>query len=81
MSSGAADALILAMVWGASILGAWLIGKRKDREAMGAVLGFLLGLLGLIIMVFVPRAKPKPAGPIPGWARENYRRSGQDPNS
>ena len=52
------------------ILGA-LIGQSKNRVAEGAVLGFLLGVIGLAILLFL---SPKPqAGaatwPTPGLGR------------
>ncbi len=48
------------------------IGKAKDRTALGVVLGFLLGLLGVIIVAVIPnrnkvrnaRQCPKCCAPI-----------------
>ena len=34
----------------------WHIGKEKNRPALGAIMGFLLGFIGIIILIFV---KPK----------------------
>ncbi|HEV7761394.1 MAG TPA: hypothetical protein VGO78_20455 [Acidimicrobiales bacterium] len=41
----------------------YFIGERKGRSGLGTVLGFLLGLAGLVIVALLPR---KRNGPHPG---------------
>jgi hypothetical protein len=45
-------ALTFGVIWG--ICG-FKIGKGRGRPGLGAVLGFLIGLVGLLILVIIPR--------------------------
>jgi len=63
-------ALVGAVVCG--VIG-YLIGNNKDRAALGAVLGALLGVIGVIIIAVIPRKKDEDfvGAPMdtaaPGW--------------
>ncbi len=48
-------ALIIWLLCG--IIG-YMIGEKKNRPVLGLALGFLLGVIGVIIMLVVP-AEPK----------------------
>jgi hypothetical protein len=50
------------------VLSIWL-GVRKNRPVLGAVLGFFLTFIGVVIMLLVPRKDKTyvPQGPPPGY--------------
>jgi hypothetical protein len=50
-------AIILLGAFLMACLGMW-IGGMKNRSIEGAILGFLLGPIGLIIAVLLPEGKP-----------------------
>ena len=56
------DSMSVGAVFGASLFGMFIgglvgyfIGKSKNRVGLGVILGALLGCLGWIIMLIVPR--------------------------
>jgi hypothetical protein len=46
--------LIFILVWAACAWGGYAIGKGKNRETLGLVLGLLLGIIGIIIIAVMP---------------------------
>lgn len=52
--------LVATVVFGAI---GYLVGRRKGRGTEGLILGFLLGIIGLVILAFL---KPKQMGPQAG---------------
>jgi hypothetical protein len=45
------------IIWGAMIYWAYYLGKNRGRPGLGILLGFLLGIVGVGIMAFVPARK------------------------
>jgi hypothetical protein len=45
------------IIWGAMIYWAYYLGKNRGRPGLGVLLGFLLGIVGVGIMAFVPARK------------------------
>lgn len=59
------DSMSVGAVFGASLFGmfigglvGYLIGKSRDRAGLGIILGALLGCLGWIILLIIPRKQP-----------------------
>ncbi len=75
----AAYVLIGGLVFGAI---GYFIGEKKGRALLGLVLGFLLGIIGVIIIALIPKAKtaddrillPFTPGAGPGWFNDPQRR-------
>lgn len=44
---------ILIGIWG------WNIGKGKNRPVLGAILGFALGIIGIVIILCMGEKEPK----------------------
>ena len=57
MAPWQAQILIVLVVAGALGFAGWAIGKDKGRPVAGLWLGFLLGLIGLIILACLPRTR------------------------
>lgn len=53
------NSTVFILIWIACGFGGYAIGKSKGREVLGAVLGFLLGVIGLIIIAVIPGDKTK----------------------
>jgi hypothetical protein len=49
--------VIYAIVWILFGYFGYLIGKPKGRETAGALLGFFLGIIGIIIVAVLPKRK------------------------
>src|SRR5580693_10546109 len=47
--------MILIVIWAACIAASVIIGKQKGRVALGWWMGILLGLIGVVIMLIVPK--------------------------
>ena len=72
------------MLIGGLVFGAigYFIGEKKGRTLLGLVLGFLLGIIGVIIIALIPKAKtaddrillPFTPGAGPGWFNDPQRR-------
>ena len=61
-----AVAIATILVWIASIAGATVLMRNKGRPAWaGFLLGFFLGLIGVLIAALVPRS-PAMTGPATG---------------
>jgi hypothetical protein len=58
--------LVVLLIWVACGVAGWKIGDNKGRPGLGAVLGFLLGLIGLLIVALIPSAQA--ARPQVAWA-------------
>ncbi len=61
---------IILVVWLASTVLGFVIGKRKNRAARGLILGLLLGPIGVIRLLFLDTLPPK----------TRYRPPTRDPN-
>jgi hypothetical protein len=48
----------LLVAWIMVGLGGWTIGVRNGRGFLGFVLGFALGLIGLIVLLMLGRKEP-----------------------
>jgi len=60
------DNLILAIIiltWVVCIIGGALLGYRAGREKMGAVCGFVLGPLGVLLAMTLARLNEPPKWP------------------
>ena len=53
---GAPELLILIAIHGIFFLISAVIGYQKNRLFLGAILGFLLGLIGVIIIACIPKS-------------------------
>lgn len=50
--------IIQVIIWiGCGVIGAKLMKQKKRSEAIGAILGVILGLIGLLIILFIPENK------------------------
>lgn len=47
---------LLLLVWGGCIVAGYYLGKYKGQVQAGLVLTIILGLLGLVILAFIPRS-------------------------
>jgi hypothetical protein len=47
--------MILIVIWAVCIAASVIIGKQKGRVALGWWMGILLGLIGVVIMLIVPK--------------------------
>jgi hypothetical protein len=68
--------LILALVWGVSVLlSAWLAARKARSPKRWALLGVLTGPLSLVIHVFYPPRYVPDAAPCPGCGKAVSRRA------
>ncbi len=74
----AAYILIGGLIFG---LVGYLIGDKKGRGTLGGILGFFLGVIGVIIIAVIPPAKsddrlsiPFDPGAGPGWFNDPHHR-------
>ena len=49
----------ILVVWVMTGVGGWTIGVRNGRGLAGFILGFALGLLGLVIVLLMGKKQPK----------------------
>ena len=60
---------ITITIWAACIVAGYFIGEKKNRPALGTILGFF-GIIGLVIISLIPAKYPpcpncgKPKNPI-----------------
>lgn len=59
---------IIFTVWLLCGLFGALIGQSKNRKLQGLLLGFCLGIIGLIILVFLPEREEGVSSSCVGWA-------------
>jgi len=46
--------VVMILIWMLCMVLGWHIGKNKNREEFGFLMGFLLGALGVLIIALMP---------------------------
>ena len=76
MGIGGLLVVIGALSWFASVVGGAHVASQKGRSpAMGAALGFLFGVVGLIAVLLTPDARPWPSAPQPPRRKQSTRKA------
>jgi hypothetical protein len=58
---GEVNSFVIGLIGISSVIAGYLIGKRKDRKILGGVLGFLLGPIGVLVILFLPETAKRRA--------------------
>jgi hypothetical protein len=69
---------VIVLCWIACAALGYFIGRTKNREVLGLLLGLILGIFGVVIILVMgpkaPNAAPTNPGFAPHWGSDPYRR-------